>query len=230
MPDLRSPPLALAGFLPAWDLERRRADLQPLAAWVLEQLAALGVTANSLETLHQRMAPEQALELARRVTSASAAPAPRALVARALREAIPEIPPSRIWLQTHAHVRFLLPGETRAPFPPHSDFGFGHGAAERNLWLSLTDALDAGALHALPLRESLAWMSRAGRVQGVLDDAPPIPPVPTRAGEVLLFTPFHLHRARPPDGPCSRVSIDVRILPRPTDPCDLSFSPLRGAP
>ena len=223
-------PLALAGFLPAWDIERRRADLRPLAAWVLHHLQSLGIPVDSLESAHRHLDGARSLEVARAITRASAAEEPRLLLVRAVREALPEIPPDRIWLQTHAHVRLLIPGDTRAAFPPHSDFGLGHGLSERNLWFSLTDAEGEGALHVLPLRASLAWMNRTGRVLGVLDDAPEIPPVPTRAGDVLLFTPLHLHRARPPSGPRCRVSIDVRIVPRPTVAPDLSFSPLRGAP
>lgn len=228
MPERRPAPLMLAGFLPAWDIERRRADLAPLSAWVLQQLKAMGVPAVSLETLHHHIDGAQALDLARIVTRKSAASEPRALLERAVGEAIPEIPARRIWLQTHAHVRFLLPGEERGPFPLHSDYGFGHGLSERNLWLSLTDASGDGALHVLPLRPSLEWMIHTGVVQGVMGDSVEVPPIPTRAGEVLLFTPLHLHRARPPAPPFSRVSIDVRIVPSPTVASDLSFSPIRG--
>jgi hypothetical protein len=39
---------------------------------------------------------------------------------------------------------------------------------------------------------------------------------------------LHLHQSRPPAPPFTRVSIDVRILPRPTHAQDLSFSPFRG--
>jgi hypothetical protein len=71
-------------------------------------------------------------------------------------------------------------------------------------------------------------MCRSGRVRGVLGDAPRLSPVPTLAGDVLLFTPLHLHQSRPPAPPFTRVSIDVRILLRPTHAQDLSFSPFRG--
>jgi hypothetical protein len=195
---------------------------------VLRQLGQMGVAADSLATLHRSCDSARALDLARQVTLSSAAPEPRRLLERAVREAIPEIPAARIWLQTHAHIRFLFPGDTRAPFPTHSDHGFGHGLHERNLWLSLTDAQGDGALHLLSLEASLAWMCRSGRVRGVLDDAPGLSPVPTLAGEVLLFTPLHLHQSRPPAPPFTRVSIDVRIIPRPTHAQDLSFSPFQG--
>jgi hypothetical protein len=45
---------------------------------------------------------------------------------------------------------------------------------------------------------------------------------------VLLFTPLHLHRARPPSGDASRVSIDLRLVPRQASMTDLSFSPFLG--
>jgi len=84
--------------------------------------------------------------------------------------------------------------------------------------------------HLLSLAESLSWMSRTGRLYGVLDGAPAIPPVPTRAGDVLLFTPLHVHRARAPSGDRCRVSVDVRLVPSPTSMVDLTFSPLLGDP
>lgn len=226
----RAHPLALAGFLPAWDIERRRADLAPLSAWVRGRLRGLGFEVADLSQVHRCMGGAQAIEAARAVTAATAEPEPRGLIERALSQALPEIDPRRVWLQTHAHVRFLVPLDDRAPFPPHSDHGFGHSLLERNLWLSLTDAEGDAALHVLPLADSLAWMCQSGSVQGVLDRAPPIPPAPTRAGDVLLFTPLHLHRARPPSGQQSRVSVDIRIIPRPEFAQDLTFSPVRGAP
>lgn len=229
MPAGRAPPLALTGFLPAWDVARRRADLAPIAAWALDHLRHLGHPAASLATLHHHLTPAQARAAAQALTAASLAPELRAHVHRAVLSAVPEIPAPRVWIQTHTHFRILVPHDAVAAVPPHTDHGFGHALAERNVWLSLTDAEGSAALHVLPLAASLAWLTRTGRLRGVLDDVPEIPPVPTRAGEVLLFTPLHLHRARSPAGDVCRVSIDVRLVPRPIERFDLSFSPLRSA-
>jgi hypothetical protein len=98
------------------------------------------------------------------------------------------------------------------------------------VWLSLTDAEGSAALHVLPLRASLVWLGRAGQLHGVLDGAPEIPEVPTLRGDVLLFTPLHLHRARAPSGSHCRVSIDIRLVPRPAAMTDLTFCPLRSDP
>jgi ectoine hydroxylase-related dioxygenase (phytanoyl-CoA dioxygenase family) len=58
----------------------------------------------------------------------------------------------------------------------------------------------------------------------VLDAAVTLKPVAVQTGDALLFTPLHLHAARPPiDGP--RVSIDLRIVPAGSTPPGPSFSP-----
>ena len=230
IPVHRARPLALTGFLPAWDVERRRADLGPIGDWALAEIRRLGHPVASLATVHHQLDGEQARAAARALTAASLAPALRAHVRRAVIDIFPELPVDRLWIQTHTHFRILVPGDTTAPVPPHTDFGFGHGLAERNVWLSLTDAQGSAALHVLPLRDSLAWLGRAGQLRGVLEGAPAIPPAPTLGNEVLLFTPLHLHRAWAPSGASSRVSIDVRLVPRQATMIDLSFSPLRSDP
>lgn len=219
-------PLALTGFLPAWDVELRRADLGPIADWAREQLRRLGHPVERLDQAHHHLDAAAALRAAQALTARSLCPVLRARVRRAVIEAIPELPAERTWIQSHTHFRILVPGDAVAPVPPHTDLGFGHGLGERNLWLSLTDAEGSAALHILPLAPSMAWLARSAKLHGVLDDAPEMPPVPTRAGDVLLFTPLHLHRARPPDGDRTRVSIDLRLVPRPERARDMSFSPL----
>jgi hypothetical protein len=193
--------------------------------WLLAGLRHEGVPVSCLEDLPQLLDGPRARALARKLTRASAAPGPRALVEQTVRALLPEIAPERLWLQTFAHVRILLPGDHAAAFPPHCDFGLGHGLHERNLWLSLSEARGDGALHALPLLDSLALLHRTPEVRGIFHGPVVIPPVPTDAGEALLFTPLHLHRASPPTGGC-RVSMDLRILPRGTVAPDLTFTPL----
>jgi hypothetical protein len=221
------PPLALTGILPAWDVVRRRADTAPVAAWALAEIRRLGHPVERLDTIHRHLDGDQARALARALTAASLSTELRRSVQRAVLEAAPEIPRQHVWIQTHTHFRVLVPGDEEAAVPPHTDHAFGHGLAERNVWIPLTDAEGSAALHVLPLAASLAWIGRTGRVRGVAEGAPEMPPVPTRAGELLLFTPLHLHRGRPPEGDRSRVSADVRIVPRPRAAPDITFSPLR---
>lgn len=225
--DASRPPLALTGILPAWDVVRRRADTAPIAAWVLSEIRRLGHPVESLDTIHRQLDGEQARALAKALTAASLSLDLRQRVQQAVLEAVPEIPAEHVWIQTHTHFRILVPGDEAAAVPPHTDYAFGHGLAERNVWIPLTDAQGSAALHVLPLAASLAWIGRTGKVRGVAEGAPEMPPVPTRAGEVLLFTPLHLHRGRPPEGARSRVSADVRIVPRPRAAHDITFSPLR---
>lgn len=221
-------PLALTGFLPAWDIERRRADLRPIIGWTLARLRRLGHQVQRLEDLHHHMDAERARALGQELTAASLCRDLRAALQQALIEALPEVPLARVWRQTYAHFRVLVPEDQVAPVPPHTDFGFGHSLSERNLWLALTDAQGGGALHVLPLRDSLSFLGRIGAQYGVVEGAPEIPPVPARSGEILLFTPLHLHRARPASAQ-SRVSIDLRIVPAPSARADFTFSPILRA-
>lgn len=220
-------PLSLEGFLPGWDIERRSVDLTALARWVQSSLAPWGSDALPLDRLHERMTAAQAHEAAKALTRASADVTPRALIEQAVAAAVSEVTAQRYWLQTHAHVRILVPGDEGAVFPPHTDHGFGHSLCERNIWLSLTDARGDAALHLMPLAASLSVMTSTGQHRGVLGDSVPTEPFDTAAGEVLLFTPLHVHRARAPSGDATRVSIDVRILPARARADDLGFSPMR---
>jgi hypothetical protein len=216
-------PLALRGWLPVWDVERRRADLDEVVAWTLGRLRAWGVETPSLSSL--AMPGEQARALAQQLTRESPSPALRGPLHRALRAMLPDLPWQRIWVQTYAHFRVLVPGDTVSPVPPHVDHGFGHGLDERNVWLALTDAAGSNALHLWSLGESLAWIVRSGQLVGALPDVSGLQPVDVCSGDALLFTPLHVHGARVASG-SSRVSIDLRIVPRKGIRPDLSFSPL----
>jgi len=218
-------PLALAGWLPAWDVERRQAELDAVIGWTLERLRGWGVEAPSLAAL--AVPGERARALAQQLTRESPCAGLRRPLHRALRAMLPELPWERVWVQTYAHFRLLVPGDAVAPVPPHTDHGFGHGLEERNVWLALTDAAGSNALHVWSLGESLAWHVRTGARAGTLAEdelTEPLRPVDVRQGEALLFTPLHVHGARPAQG-SARVSIDLRLVPRPRTPPNLTFGP-----
>jgi Phytanoyl-CoA dioxygenase (PhyH) len=216
-------PLALAGWLPAWDIERRAANLDEVVAWTLARLRAWGVEADDLTAI--RVEPERARRLARRLTEASLAPALRAPLHAALRTMLPELPWQHVLVQTYAHFRILCPGDQGSPVRPHVDHGFGHALDERNVWLALTDAAGAGALQLCDLRESLRRLVRRGQLAGVVYEPGELRPVDVRRGDALLFTPLHLHAARAPIE-ATRVSIDLRIVPCHANEAGPSFSPL----
>lgn len=213
-------PLALSGFLPAWDVERRTTDVESLVAWVRERLGC-----ESLESIHVDGA--KALELARTLSVASAEPCFRTSFHSLLRTVLPELPWDRVWVQTYAHFRILVPGDERAVVRSHTDYGFAHGLDERNVWIALTPARGDDALHILPFDESMRLVARSNATAAIYDvDA--LAPVDVDAGDVILFTPLHVHGARPPVEH-TRVSIDVRLVPAKASRPDLSFSPLRAA-
>jgi hypothetical protein len=218
--------LSLRGFLPAWDLEKRTANVEPILQWLLDRLRLLGYPVERLEDLPTLMTPHQALDASRACTTASLDEKLRQRVSRAIREAIPELLAHSVWLQTRTHFRILLPGDTISPVPPHTDYGFGHGLEERNVWFSLTNVDGNAALHALPLAQSMQYMARTNILSGVFDQAPHPPPIATRVGDVLLFTPLHIHRAHSPAAHQCRVSFDVRLIPKPLAPKDATFAPL----
>lgn len=226
---VRSGPLALRGFLPAWDIERRRVDVEPIVDWALAQLRERAPAIRDLETVHEHLDNRSAEAAAQALTAASVDVGFRLTLHRILARLLPELPLERVWVQTYAHFRVLLPGEALGPVPPHTDFGIGHSLHERNLWFALTDARGPAALHLAPLAPSLEWAARAGRVREVSADAPPLLPLEVERGEVLLFTPLHLHGARPPRGR-TRVSLDLRLRPPLVAARDFTFSPLVGVP
>ncbi len=167
-----------------------------------------------------------AMKLARALTRDGASKQLRAPLHAALRSLMPELPWQDVLVQTYAHFRILVPGDPVGPVPPHVDAGFGHSLDERNVWLALTDASGDAALHACTLHESLAHLTATGVVDGVLAPPATLRPVPVHAGDALLFTPLHVHGARPPVGR-ARVSIDLRIVPAGSVELGASFSPAR---
>lgn len=222
---MRARPLALTGFLPAWDLDRRHCDVSALVEWTLQRLALEGLQTPSLKSI--RVEGQRALELATRLTKASVEAEFRHRFHAVLRKVLPELPWERVWAQTYAHFRILVPGDTRGVVRAHTDFGFAHGLDERNVWIALTDATGPSALHILPFRESMNIVSKSEPIAAIYDvDA--LVPVSVECGDVVLFTPLHVHGARPPQN-AARVSIDVRITPAKASPPDLSFAPLREA-
>lgn len=204
----------LEGPLPAWDFARARGDVTPVADWCLGELRARGVTVSRLDELHRAVTSAQALELSRALTFAAAARPARSLVHRLVRDALPSLPWSTLAIQTIPHVRVLVPGDELSPVPPHTDHGIGHGLDERNLWLALTDARGDAALHGACFAESMALdLARRRNGDGLFDRALPLPPIEASRGELLLFTPLHVHGARTVTADTTRVSIDVRIAP-----------------
>ncbi|MEM9067719.1 MAG: hypothetical protein AAGE52_04410 [Myxococcota bacterium] len=208
------PGVSLRGWLPAWDFERRRVDLSEVRRWTFSQLRAWGC--EDVEALSDR----DAQHLAQRLTAQSLSPTLRKPLHEAMRVMLPELPWKRIWVQTHAHFRILTVGDRCNVVPPHTDFGFGHGLDERNLWLPLTDAMGAAALHGYSLDRSLAWPAAT---EGIVD-APDLVPQSTPRDEALLFTPLHVHGGRSPVA-APRLSIDLRIIPA-GGRANYTFSPL----
>lgn len=200
----------LTGFLPAWDLERRWVDVSALEAWVLARLRVMGHPLVSLERAHEVLDPAAALQAARALCFEGDGHEARGLVNALVRAALPELPFDALAVQAIPHFRVLVPGDRVAPVPVHTDHHIGHGLDERNLWFALTDAKGTAALHALPFSESKRLLGAGG-----LDAfaAHELAPLEVKKGEVLLFTPLHLHGARVVEAPVTRVSLDVRIAP-----------------
>ena len=206
----------LSGPLPAWDLERRPIDPAPVIAWALAAIRNAGVAATSLETLHDSITGDaQARDLARHLCESSRANAVQRLVHRAVVAALPELPWDVLAIQAITHVRILVPGDAVSPVPLHTDHGIGHPLHERNLWIPLTPARASGALHAMPLAASIPYECARERNRSVVIALEaPAAPCEMDPGEMLLFTPVHVHGARVVREPRTRVSVDIRIATR----------------
>jgi hypothetical protein len=152
--------------------------------------------------------------MAQHLTQTSMRIGPRRALHTLVRQTLPELPWERVAIQAAAHVRILVPGDRVSPVPLHSDFGIGHSLDERNLWIALTRARGASALHVASFEESLtgdAVRHAAGRF--LADPTTHVRAVDVERGDVLLFTPLHVHGARIVEMDETRVSIDVRIAP-----------------
>jgi hypothetical protein len=228
--------VVLTGPLPVWDLERRHVDVDAFTTWIVETARAFSVDCpRTLDRWHETITSEQALALSKHLTLQSRATRPRSLVHAMLRAALPELPWRDVVVQTAAHVRVLVPGDALSPAPLHTDRAIGHGLDERNVWIAMTDARASAALHAMPLASSIAAEVRRKARRGVTLDVPPhaLAPLNVVRGDVVLFTPVHVHAAHPiePNDDVTRVSIDVRIAPAaiPRDGAGFSFVPAEAA-
>lgn len=186
-----------------------------MIGWARDALARAGVRVDDFARLHEHLDAADAPRLAHHLTVSSRTAAHRAILFELLAAALPDLDREHIVVQSTAHFRILLPGDTRSAVPPHTDHGIGHALDERNVWVALTDAKGPAALHVLSYRRSLAHESARVASGWLLPDVDrdALDPIETRAGEVLLFTPVHVHGARAPEL-ATRVSIDVRIAPR----------------
>ena len=212
--------MLLAGFLPPWDIERRKGDATRLARWALNELLARGVRVERLEELHHVIDREAAPDLARHLTAASRRAEPRAALHALVREVLPSLPWDMLAIQAAIHFRILVPGDALSPVPAHSDFGIGHALDERNLWIALTPARRSAALHLASLADSIEIDRRRREAKRLFADDVIAPEAleayDAEAGDVLLFTPLHVHGARIVEEATTRVSVDVRIAPRAT--------------
>ncbi len=213
-------PLALrddgrVGPLPLFDVERRRVDVTAMITWARDTLRRAGVEVDDLARLHEHVDAAGAVRLAQHLTVSSRSRAHRAVLFALLAEALPELERRAIVVQATSHFRVLVPGDERSAVPPHTDHGIGHPLDERNVWIALTDAVGPAALHLLSRARSSHHEATRAASGWVLPDVTrdDLEPIDARVGDVLLFTPVHVHGARPPLER-TRVSIDVRIAPR----------------
>lgn len=204
----------LTGVLPAWDVERRRADVAPLVEWVRAELRGQGVAVTELDRLHEVVDADMAPRLSRHLTDASTRRAPREALHAIVRQAVPSLPWEAVAIQAIVHFRILVPGDAVSPVPLHTDFGIGHSLDERNMWIALTPARGSAALHLARLEASMA-SDRRRREGGrfLIDPSTATQTEEVETGDVLLFTPLHVHGAQVVVGDRTRVSVDVRIAP-----------------
>ncbi len=206
--------------LPRWDVDRVRVDVDALAAWVLGAARQVDRRVTDLASLHEALAPAKARALAERLTRQSAERAPRALLRRAVNEALAQDEAlakraASLWVQRVGVVRILVPGDDEAPLPLHADIRLGHAPDERNLWIALTDARASAALQAIDLAPSLAILARSASAFFDRDDniRAAARARPVRRGDALWFTASHVHGATVNRTSATRVSIDIRLAP-----------------
>ena len=216
----------LTGHLPHWDIEYRTIDISSIKKWTLSHIQQQGYALTCLEDAHHHLTPAEALALSQYLTRQSLDPCLRTSLYHALTQSIPELNWQTIHIQTLTHFRILIPTDTFSPVPTHTDYGFGHLSCERNLWIALTNALDQAALRIATLETSLSFLKHSQQQYGIISHHQSLPPRPAYAGDLILFSPLHLHAASPPPPQVTRVSIDVRIIPSTFQQFGVSFSPM----
>ena len=198
-------------MLPLYDLERRRVDVAPLLGWAHDEVGG------PLDELADAVI---ARALSARLTKLTRTAAVRALLHDIVRAALGGDAPPSLVVQAEAHVRVIVPGDVELRMPFHTDALLGHALDERNLWLPLTPVHGTGRLRALALTRSRALTAPRGEedrdlwLDAMLAQAGEEPAaIDVDVGEVLLFTPEHVHGASVNESGRARVSLDVRVAP-----------------
>jgi hypothetical protein len=191
----------LTGILPAWDFERRRGTAGGLVAWTLEEIRRLGWDVRALERLHDLVDARTALDVAIRLGQAISQPNGKRVVESVLRVALPELPWDHVVIRTLPRFRILIPGDDKSPLPLHTDHYGGRPVDERNVWIGLTRARGTACLRVARLVDSLACKRIADC---------PTRPLEVDAGDVVLFTPIHVHGATTATDE-TRISLDLRL-------------------
>jgi hypothetical protein len=191
----------------------------PLVAWAER---ALG----DLLTVHQRLAADEARAACERLSDETMHAPVRDLIHALVARVVQSRLPGDIHVQRRANLRVVFPREPSHVVQLHADSGAGHCPTGRQLWIPLTPASGTRTLHVAPLAASRSLE---------FDEAAKLArPVALEVGQVLLFTPDHVHGAVLNESDVTRVSLDVRVAPpsrtrifrRPLSP---SLTPLVGA-
>jgi sporadic carbohydrate cluster 2OG-Fe(II) oxygenase len=203
------------------DIRTEKYDLARFAfgAWVLAEIRAAGFAIDSLEQFHEAVPFSETSQLTKRLIRATESQGFRNIYFPFLREVLEPILGQEIAPQRYPNLRAHVPDRPDMCIPFHTDSWYGHGQDEINVWIPLTPAKDSASLALIPFAKSqeLVRTAQQGNLRLQEMEAlfqPHAKPVNVLPGDVVLFTPLHLHGNSANRTGRTRVSIDFRVAVR----------------
>lgn len=130
------------------------------------------------------------------------------------------------WFQATPTIRLHCPNAINSNHYPryHSDISYGHPPEEINIWIPLTDLVDAHGFRLLTVEQSKDILAQfdydfAAFIDAAINDKPfsdscdaKSAPMDTPLGDVLAFDSRCIHTGEPMISH-TRISIDIRLVP-----------------
>ncbi len=188
----------------------------PFDRWLLDQLQAAGHPVEALDRWHEVVPVEATAALTKQLIRATELPAFRDIYFAFVREVLQPLAGVEIAPQRYPNVRAHLPDRPEMCIPFHTDGWYGHGPNEINVWLPLTKAEATSSLALIPHARSQALIAEAKARRMRLSEmeslfGPEAAAVSVMPGDVVLFTPAHLHGNTTNRTGRTRVSFDFRV-------------------
>jgi sporadic carbohydrate cluster 2OG-Fe(II) oxygenase len=200
------------------DIETKQYDLYrfPFDNWLLNEIRSAGFAIDRLENFHHAVPALETAALTKKLIKLTEGDSFRSIYFDFVKSVLEPLVGTEIAPQRFPNFRAHLPNRPDMCIPFHTDSWYGHGSDEINVWIPLTPAKESASLALIPLAQSHQLTHEAQTRCMRLHEmeslfSPHAKAVDVNPGDVVLFTPHHLHGNSENKTGKTRVSIDFRV-------------------